>query len=219
MYPEIEERVDTLENLLGQFIVHTNLILSRLERDTREFKNEMREFKNEMREFKNEMREFKNEVRQEQKAMKKQWGDLANKMGTLVEDIIAPAVRPVVKKFFHCNIEHFALHVKRKQKALNLEGEFDVIAVSDANQVFVVEVKSTPNKEYINEFLENIEKFKQLFPEYSDKLLIPIFAGLRFESEIITLATQHNVYVMAYREWEYLDILNFDDVQQKEPEL
>jgi len=161
MYPEIEERVDTLENLLGQFIVHTNLILSRLERDTREFKNEMREFKN-------EMREFKNEVRQE-------------------------------------------------QKALNLEGEFDVIAVSDANQVFVVEVKSTPNKEYINEFLENIEKFKQLFPEYSDKLLIPIFAGLRFEEDIVALATQRNVYVMAYREWEYLDILNFEDVQQKEP--
>jgi hypothetical protein len=66
MYPEIEERVDTLENLLGQFIVHTNLILSRLERDTREFKDEMREFKN-------EMREFKNEVRQEQKAIKRLW--------------------------------------------------------------------------------------------------------------------------------------------------
>jgi hypothetical protein len=124
-------------------------------------------------------------------------------------------VRLVVKKFFQCNIEHFALHVKRKQKALSLEGEFDVIAVSDMNQVFVVEVKSTPNKEYINEFLENIEKFKRLFPEYSDKHLIPIIAGLRFEEDIVALATQGNVYVMAYREWEYLDILNFEDVQQK----
>jgi hypothetical protein len=199
MYPEIEERVDTLENLLGQFIVHTNLMVSRLERDTREFKDEMRE--------------FKNEVRQEQQTMKKQWGDLANKMGTLVEDIIAPAVRPAVKKFFHCDLEHFAVHVKRKRKDLHLEGEFDVIAVSDANQVFLIEAKSTPRKEYIVDFLDNIEKFKQLFPEYAGKSLIPIFASLRFEADVISLATQHKVYVMAYREWDYLEIVNFEDIQ------
>ncbi len=114
-------------------------------------------------------------------------------------------------------IEHFVIHVNRKRKDLNLEGEYDVIVTSDANQVFVVEVKSTPNKEYMPEFLENIEKFTQLFPEYSDKRLIPIFARLRFEEDIVALATQHNVYVMAYRAWEYLDIVNFDDIQQKEP--
>jgi hypothetical protein len=89
--------------------------------------------------------------------------------------------------------------------------------VSEANQVFVVEVKNTPRKEYFYEFLDNIEKFRQLFPEYSEKRIIPIFASLRFEEESITLATQHNVYVMAYREWEYLDILNFEDIQREKP--
>ncbi len=51
------------------------------------------------------MRDFKNEVRRDPKEMNKKWGELASKMGTLVEDIIAPAVRPVMEKYLHtCGI-------------------------------------------------------------------------------------------------------------------
>lgn len=39
---EIEERVDRLETVLGQFIVQTNTSLSRLSREMSGFKNEMR---------------------------------------------------------------------------------------------------------------------------------------------------------------------------------
>jgi len=223
---EIEERVDKLEFILGDFIVQTNTGLNRLSREMREFKNEMSDFKNEMSDFKNEMSDFKNEmlafkdemsdfkkeVREDQRQMNKKWGELANKMGTLVEDIIAPAVRPAVEKYFNCEVLSFFVNVRKKDKTLGLAGEFDVIAVSD-DHVFLVEAKSRPKKQYLYDFIENMEKFKKLFPEYADKKLIPVFASLRFEDDLISPATQENVYLLAFREWEYMDILNFTEVK------
>ena len=201
MYDEslIEERVDRLETVLGEFIVSTSSSLNRLSK--------------EMREFKNEMCEFKNEVRQDRKAMNKQWGELANKMGTLTEDIVVPAVRPAIKRYFNQELSDFMVKRKRKIKASGLEGEFDVIAVSD-DKVFVVEVKSSPDENYLNEFVKKMDRFVTLFPEYADKQLIPVFAGLRFEPDMTELASSKNVYVLAYREWDYMDILNFDKVDR-----
>ncbi len=215
MYDEslIEERVDRLETILGDFIVSTSASLNRLSNEMREFKNEMKEFKNEMKEFKNEMKEFKDEVRQDRKAMNKQWGDLANKMGTVTEDIVAPAVRPAIKRYFNEEPVDFMVKRKRHIKALNLKGEFDVIAVSE-DKVFVVEVKSSPDEKYLNQFVRKMEHFGTLFPEYSDKKIIRIFAGLRFEADMIELSSSKNVYVLAYREWDYMDILNFDKIDR-----
>ena len=34
--------------------------------------------------------------------MNKRWGDLANRMGTLVEDIVAPSVRRLAREVFDC---------------------------------------------------------------------------------------------------------------------
>ena len=51
------------------------------------------------------------------------------------------------------------------------------------------------------------------FPEYEDKQVIPIFAGIVFPDEIVKYATKKGLYVMAYREWEYMDILNFDEMK------
>ncbi len=240
--PDIEERVDSLEAIFGRFMINTDAMMNRMERDTRLLKQEMREFKDEMRVFKDEMSDFKDEMsdfkdemgackdemgafknemgvfkdkmEQDHKAMNKQWGDLANKMGTLVEDIISPAIRPVVTKYFDCEITYFSVNVRKKDRRLNLQGEFDVIAVSD-DYVFLVEAKSTPKKQYLYEFIENIETFRKLFPEYADKRLIPIFGSLRFDENMIQLATEEKVYLLAYREWEYMDFLNFDKLGQK----
>jgi len=206
--PDIEERVDSLESIFGHFMVQTNAMMNRMERDTKAFKNEMREFKT-------EMRVFKDETERDRKDMNRKWGELANKMGTLVEDIISPAIRPVVTKYFDCEITYFSVNVKKKDKRLNLQGEFDVIAVSD-DYLFLVEAKSTPKKQYLYEFIDNIETFKKLFPEYGDKHLIPVFASLRFEENMIQLATEEKIYLLAYREWEYMDFLNFDKVAQKQ---
>jgi hypothetical protein len=70
----LEERVDKLELLLGQFIVQTNIIMAHQDRETRALKEEMRTFKeeihNDMREFKQEMRTFKEEIHNDMREFK-----------------------------------------------------------------------------------------------------------------------------------------------------
>jgi hypothetical protein len=136
-------------------------------------------------------------------------------MGTIVEDIISPAVKPVVQKYFKCRVSYKGINIYKKDEELNLSGEFDVIA-SGENFVFLIETKSTPKKDYIDKFLLNIEKFKKLFPEYSGKKLIPIFSSLRFDNELIEYATEKEIYMMAYREWDYMDLLNFENLNRIE---
>jgi hypothetical protein len=150
-------------------------------------------------------------MRDDRREMNKKWGELANKMGTLVEDIVAPAVRPVVEKYFDCEVLEFYVNIRKKDKALGLEGEFDVIAVSD-KYLFLAEAKSRPRKEYLYDFIKNIGKFGKLFPQYADKKLIPLFSSLRFEADMISLANQEKIYLLAFREWEYMDILNFEEI-------
>ncbi len=181
--------------------------------EMRAFKDEMRVFKDEMRAFKDEMRTWREEVDKDRKHMNKQWGELANKLGTIVEDIIFPATRPVLQKYFNCDPDFLGMNIKRKRK--DLKDEFDIIAACKEN-VFLIEVKATPRVEYIKDFQEKkVPNFKKLFPEFIDKRLILIFASLRIEEDIVRYLTRQGIYAMAYREWEYMDILNFDEVQQK----
>jgi hypothetical protein len=244
--PAVEERVDTLEAILGQFIVHTDVSLRRLENEMRAFreeaekdrkslhdemqtfkdemrafKDEMREFKDEMRAFKDEMREFKDEMgafkdemgkyRKEQdeewKKWRKQWSNLAKKMGTLVEDIIAPALRPTLSKYFNCEVSLEGQRMFRRKKGEDYE--VDAIAACD-DKVFMIEARSTPRDSDVREIKEKSERFFEFFPEFKGKKLFIIFGSITFPENVLISASRMGVYAMGWREWEYMDILNFN---------
>lgn len=75
-YVTIEDRVDRLEALFGQFMTEMAVLNKRAEERNRAAEERMTRFEKEMRASKREM--------------DKKWGDLANKMGTIIEDILAP---------------------------------------------------------------------------------------------------------------------------------
>ena len=183
----------------------------RAERDRKKFDEDMRKSderaERDRRKSDQEMKDFKDEMREEHRKMNKKWGEISNKMGTIVEDIIAPAVRPAVNKYFKC--DPYDMSVCRKIRRDNLEDEFDVIAVCE-DKVFLVEGKPTPKANYVLEFKDKIERFKKLFPEFEHKKVIPVFASLMIPENIVNLCTKQNYYALAYREWDYMDILNFD---------
>ncbi|MBC7319326.1 hypothetical protein H5T89_01660, partial [bacterium] len=104
----VEEKVERLESLFGQFLINTDVNLRRLE-------TSLEAFKDEMRAFKDEMRAFKDEINEDRRRMNKQWGELAKKMGTLVEDIVAPNIGGVAKRYFGCeDFDFFAIRVKKR---------------------------------------------------------------------------------------------------------
>ncbi len=69
-----------------------------LAREFKAFKDEMKAFKDEMKVFKDEMKAFKDEMKVFKDEMNKKWGDLANRLGTITEDIFAPGIPYLVKK-------------------------------------------------------------------------------------------------------------------------
>jgi len=175
------------------------------------FKDEMKAFKDEMLAFKEEMRAFKEEVREDRRRMNKQWGELAQKMGTLVEDLVFPATAPVIRKYFQCEPERRAIRVLCRRDGQDYE--VDVLAVCPET-VFMIEVRSRPKPQDVDEILEKASQFWDFFPEYRGKALIVIFASLVFPESVIRYATRRGLYVMAFREWEYMDIVNFEELQR-----
>ena len=196
--PTVEERVETLESILGQFIVHTDVALRRLE--------------DEMKAFKDEMKAFKDETREENKKRNREWSNLAKKMGTLVEDLIAPVLRPVLSKHFKCEVTMEGQRMFRRKSGEDYE--IDAIAACD-NKVFMIEVRSTPRFDDVKEISEKKYRFFDFFPEHKGKELIVIFGSITFPDNVIQHASRSGVYVMGWREWEYMDILNFDEVKTK----
>lgn len=196
--PTLEGRMDTLESILGQFIVHTDIALRKLE-------DEMKEFKDEMKDFKDEMKDFRDEMKEEGKKKNKEWSNLAKKMGTLVEDLIAPALRPVLSKYFKCEVNLEGQRMFRRRHGEDYE--IDAVAASD-DKIFMVEVRSTPRVDDVKEILEKKERFFEFFPEHIGKELKVIFGSITFAPNVIQYASRSCIYVMGWREWEYMDILN-----------
>ena len=227
----LEDRVDTLESVLSRYIERGEKEMSASREEMNAFREEMRAsreeskeemrasreeskeeiraFKEEMKIFKDETRAFKEEIRADRREMNRQWGNLSNKMGTIVEDIVAPAVRPAVRKYFQ--VDPYLLIRSMRKRMDGEEYEVDALAISD-RQVFWVEAKSSPRSEHVEEVLKKAGHFGKFFPEYQDKQLVVILAGLSFPPDVIQHASRKGVYVLAYREWDYMDILNFDDV-------
>lgn len=204
------------EKELRNLSIQTEKFIEETRADRESFKNELRE---DRENFKKDMREdresFKKEMLEDRKKMFKQWGEIANKMGTLAEDIVAPCVREIGQKYFGCDEdsdEDFMVRrFRRKTKDKGQRREFDVIAVYE-DKVILVEVKSTPRMQYIDEFVATLKEFREYFPEYLNRKVIPVFASLYLPDEVIAYLTKHGIYAMATRD-DMMDLMNFGEMK------
>jgi len=228
----VEERVDKLEKAIQDFIFSVGIEYNKLvnsqmrtEKELRDFKDEMKVFKDEMGAFKDEMKVFKDEMKdfkdgmerfreetkEENKRKNKEWSNLAKKMGTIVEDLIAPALRPVLGNYFNCQVTMEGQRMFKRKDGEDYE--IDAIATC-GDKVFMIEAKSTPRISDVKDILDKKDRFFEFFPEHAGKELIVIYGSITFPENIIQQASQNKIYVLGWREWEYMDILNFDEVSR-----
>ena len=196
---DVEEKVYNLEELLGQFIVQTNTSLNRL---TREVSN-----------LSVEMRLFKDEMKAENLRMNKQWGDLANKMGTMVEDLVFPSISRIVMEKYNLTLERIMVRIKQRLKDGRTK-EFDLIAVSE-QFVFLNSTKSTLDNRDVKDFIKDIGLFWEFFPEYRNKKLIGLLASLYVDKSVITYA-QRNGFIVLGVGIEIMEIKNKPDFKARE---
>jgi len=185
--------------------------------EMKDFKDEMKDFKQEMTDFKDEMKDFKEEIRNDTKQFKKElnkkWGDLANKMGTIVEDIVVPGLKWVGARYFGIEeFDFFAPRLRLKSRDRSMTREFDVIAETE-NYFFVVETKSSPTTEYISDFIKLIPRLDSWFPVIREKKLIPVFASLFISDELVRYLTKNNILAMASRD-DGMEIFNAEILEQ-----
>jgi hypothetical protein len=164
----------------------------------------------EMREFKDEMREFKDETRRDRQRMNKQWGDLANRLGTLVEDIVAPSLPRVAAEQFGCDApELFAVRVVRR---VGSEArEYDAMLVCP-DLVLINETKSRLQAAHIDELLDKLAELPAFFPEYEGRRIVDVLASLYPDAGVINRATRKGVLVMGMGD-EAMQLLDPDAVQ------
>ena len=206
----VAERVDHLDEVLSEFItsvgiefnklynsqMRTEVELRAFKEDTQAFKEEMRAFKEEMRAFKEEMRAFKEEGRQQNREMNRRWGELANKLGTLVEDLVAPSLPRIVQEVLGQEVIDLSVRRKRK-RADGRQQEYDALAVT-LETVCLASVKSTLRNADIDHVLnEELAAFRTFFPEYQTQPLVGLVASLAVDDSVLRYAERQGLIVLA----------------------
>ena len=203
-YVTIEDRVDRLEALFGQFMTEMALLNKNANERNKaaEERNQAAEdrqarFELEMREFKDEMGEFKDEMRASKRELDKKWGDLANKMGTIIEDILAPNLRRLAREHFRFEtiLDFMIRRSRRRPDRPEMESEFDTLVVGP-EAVILGEAKSSPTLEYADAFADKVGTFFDFFPEYRGRRLIAVFGSWAIADLIVTRLTVHGIYAM-----------------------
>lgn len=197
--PTVEEKVESLEKVLAEFI--NSVRESHLRTEA------------ELREFKDEMRAFKEENRQQIREMNIKWGEMAHKLGTITEDLVAPSIPRIVREEFGLEVEFLGIRMKKRLKDGRVK-EYDAIAVA-GEYVFVNETKSKLESDDVKDFLKDIHVFREFFPEYRKNKIIGILASLYADESVIRYAEKAGFMVLAAGN-QLMDVKNTKDFKPKE---
>lgn len=163
-----------------------------------------------MARFEKEMAEFKVEMRTSKRDLDKKWGDLANKMGTIIEDILAPNLRRLATEHFRFPvIEDFM--IRRARRVGEQETEFDTLVVGPG-AVILGEAKSTPSIDYADDFAAKTKVFFDYFPELRGRRLIPIFGSWSISDAVVARLTCHGLYAMRMGE-DTMELANAKELE------
>ena len=209
----VEEKVDRLEKAISEFISSVGIEFNKVYNSQMRTDAELRLFKDEMKVFKDEMKEFKDEARQINREMNIKWGEMANKLGTIVEDLVAPSIPRIVKEEFDLEVESLGIRMKRRLKDGRVK-EYDAIAVA-GEYVFVNETKSKLESDDVKEFINDIQIFRDFFPEYKENKLIGILAALYIDESTIKYAEKKGLLVLSVGD-KLMEVKNTKGFRPKE---
>ena len=238
----VEERTDSLESIFAAFMARTDASMARtdaamarteeaigrleriIERREQEAAREREEAAREREEAARERKEMKEqaareriEAARERKEMNQRWGELANKMGTIVEDIVAPSIRRLAPEVFDCGDlrAFYTRTVRTRSDDPSREREFDALFVG-TQAVLLNETKASARPEYARAFVEFLEsgEFAQYVPEYPRLPIVPVFSSLSIPADLVTYLTRRGIYAVAMGD-EAMRVLNLEEVRRR----
>ena len=194
----LEGRTDRLEILFERFMEQTTTLLKEMKEEAARDRQEARRAREEDR-----------------KEWNQRWGELANKMGSVVEDIIAPSIRRIAREELGCGDESlFCPRVTRvRSDDRHYRREFDALYIG-TDAVLLNETKTTARSEYACGFVGflNRNEFALYFPEYKDLPVVPVFSSLSLADDLVTYLTRNGIYAVAMGDGA-MQVLNLEQVK------
>jgi DNA-binding transcriptional MerR regulator len=126
---------------------------------------------------------------------------LSQKLGTLVEDFVAPDMRRIMHLVSGCPVEDISeVYVRQKRRLSHDKGQhLEVDAyVECGDLVLINETKENMTAEYIDGFIKKqLTRFREFFPEYKDYKLWGCVSSFRIESSLVKYANRQGLITLA----------------------
>ena len=207
---------DRLDKTVQEMKEDTRLLGERLDKTIQEMKEDTRLFKEgtdrTIQDMKESTKTFEENMNKTIQDMNRRWGELANKMGTVTEDIVAPGFPFLIERHFGLSLDDISCRRKVKDKSGN-RWEFDLVARS-GNIAFIVDVKSDYNKiEYLDHFIQVLlPKAAELLPDLKGCKIIGCIASFRLAPSIIERASEMGILAISLG-GDYLEFCNQEVVE------
>ncbi len=140
------------------------------------------EIRKQMEDSYEEMKEFDRKMRKLQDLFTTQWGNLVERLAE--KDLATLLNKRGIK------VRYTFRKMDSKRKDINFE--FDIIAVNDA-EIVIVEVRTTLRSEDVLDFLKKLDKAKEWMPEYKNHQIIGAVACLEEQSESLKMAMKNGL--------------------------
>ncbi|MBE9202521.1 DUF3782 domain-containing protein [Synechocystis salina LEGE 06099] len=176
----------------------------------RRFQATERILREQSQETERRIQEFTAENEKGFRILRKELGDLGGSWGRFVENMVAPACETLFQN------RGIPVHRVSQRVRGRLGGdtlEIDVL-VTNQDYVLAVEVKSRLSVQDVKDFIEDLQNFRQFFPEYDQKQLYGAVAGIDIENGADKYAYRQGLFILA-QSGETVTILNGDQFQPK----
>ena len=124
--------------------------------------------------------------------------------GNMIEGLMSSSATEMFQKAGY-DIHSMTKNLVRKSKALNESMEVDVLLYNDTSAI-AIEVKANCRKNDIDRFIQQMEKFKRLFPEYKDKEVMLAIAAINFENGVDNYAHERGLIVVRTNSDDFFSI-------------
>jgi hypothetical protein len=159
-------------------------ILNQVAESQKETDRQMKQGEQEMREIREQIKEYN-----------KRYGEQNNRFGEIVEYMVAPKL---AEKFGEIGVvfEKASQNTKIRDKKNDISAEADII-LENSKKVLLVEVKSKPTTEDVNDHIERLEKIQKYANLHGDsRAILGAVAGVVITENVKTYALKQGFYVV-----------------------
>lgn len=180
---QVEDAIDTRRMLREQ--------AQEAERRSQEIERRLQEQRQESeRRFQESERMFKEQIKNQNAKL----GNLDRRLGEFVEGFVAPAAVRLFKER-NINVHVISRNIEINNPELGLAMEIDLL-VKNGDCCILIEVKSNLSINDVDEHLERMSKFKQLFPEYTQYKVYGAVTGMVIPQNVGRYAYRKGFFVI-----------------------